>query len=333
MPLLRVLMLWVAKTFSKLFGVATVTFFGRAPSRDDDKVAAVGLLALLWPFTVVSLAVPGAAEVLIPLAPDDDAALRAISASLVIGVPAIVGLVVHTVQNQPEGGAAALRNVGMGYVYTPVVGALVLAVVVVVPAVKLGYLVRRFELEHLAVMVPEGGYDRLREHIQELLAAEGIATDVRDHPWLLRELFVGLSWAEGHIFRRGLSTRMQRLVCDSSDGWFEVTIHATDLTIVGDQEPVGAVFALLVEGIDPRTAYLSWDDASQRLEDDIARCQDDIAAGEPCDRERVADIAGRLRRLGLSPPEWNAIRGRLYRIEVASERLRAEAVRERAPRS
>lgn len=329
MPLLRLLTLWIAKTFGKLFGLATVTFFGRAPSRDDDKVAAVGLLSLVWPFTVVSLAVPDAAGVLIPFAPDDETALRVLSAALVVGLPVVVGLVVHTVQNQPDGKVAAVRNVGMGFLYTAVVGVLVVALVLVVPLVKLRYLVRRFELDHLAVMVPEGGYDRLREHIQELLAADGIATGVREHPWVVRQLFAGLSWTEGHIFRRGMATRMQRLVGDTPAGWFELTIHATDLSIIGDEEAVSTVYALLAERIDPRTAYLSWDDASQRVEDDIARCRDDIDAGSPCDRRHLADIAGRLRRLALSPEEWHAIRGQLYRVEADSERLRADAGRER----
>lgn len=326
--LVRMITLAIAKTFSKLFGLATITFFGRAPTRDDDKLGAIGLLSVTWPFMVVSMILPDAAEMFIPFAPDDDTALRAIAGALVLGIPAVVGGLVHSVQNQPDGKVNAARNVALGYMYTPVVGFLVIALVLVVPIVKISYLARRYELQHLAVMVPEDGYDRLREHIQEILDGDGIGTSLHEHEWVVRQLFAALSWTEGRIFRRGMATRMQRLVGYADGRRFELTIHATDLSIIGEHEAVSSVFGLLAERLDPRVAYLSWDDASQQVEDEIARCRDEIDAGDACDRKRLEDLARDLRQMALSPPEWNAIRHRLYRVEIDSERLRADAARE-----
>lgn len=328
MAVVRMLTLWVAKTFSKMFGLATITFFGRVPSRDDDKLGAAGLLAVTWPAAVVAVVVPDVAEMLIPFAPDDETLLRALAIALVVGIPIVVGILVHMVQNQPDGIRPALVNVAMGFVYTPVIAALVIALVVVVPIVKFSYIVRRLEVQHLAVMVPEDGYDQLREHIRDVLGAEGIETELREHPWVIRQIFAAMSWTEEHIFRRGMTTRMQRLLGKAAGGDFELTIHATDLSVVGKEEAVSTVFALLAERIDPRVAYLSWDDESQRLEDEIAKCRDQLDAGEACEREHLQGLSQELRALALSPPEWNAIRHQLYRVEIDSERLRADARRE-----
>jgi hypothetical protein len=72
MPIFRFVVYGIAKTLSKVFGLATMAFFGRMPSRDDDKLAGVGLIAVSWVPVVVAIFWPALAEFIIPFAPDDE---------------------------------------------------------------------------------------------------------------------------------------------------------------------------------------------------------------------------------------------------------------------
>jgi hypothetical protein len=147
-------------------------------------------------------------------------------------------------------------------------------------------------------------------------------------------VFAVLSWTEARIFRRGVSTRMSVIRGELPDaGWFEVAVHATDITIIGPRTPSTRVTALLLEELDPRLIYFTWDDAAQELEDIIRSCQDRIEAGELCGETELDDLVRRLQKLELSRDEWHTLRHSLARVQIANERLRAEqATRSGTPR-
>ena len=324
MPLFRLVMLAIAKTFSKLFSVATVTFFGRAPTRDDDKLGMVGVLSLIWLSALVSVAFPGVAETLIPFLPDDEALLRGVAIALAVLLPPIVGIIISQVQNQPDTRRNVVKHLIFGYGYATVIGLLTVALVLVVPVVKASELARRYELQHLAVMVPPDRHDDFREHVTEVMSRHGHAVHEEPQPAPVRGLFKGLARTESRIFRRGLDVQMRRLVVDIDGERCQLTLHATDLSILAPRETASQAFGLLADEIDPRVVYFSWDDASQRVEDEVRRCLDEIDAGRPCARDQIASLVEELRGVGLEPSEWNAVRRQLYRIECASERLRAQ---------
>ena len=325
MPVFRLVMLAIAKTFSKLFSVATVTFFGRAPTRDNDKLGLVGVLSLMWLGAVVSVAWPEAAETLIPFLPDDEAVLRGVAITLALVLPPIVGVTISRVQNQPDTRRNLLKHLLFGFGYATFIGLLTVSLVLVVPVVKASQLARRFDLQHLAVMVPPDGHDDFRDHVTEVMSRHGHDVREEPHPAVVRWLFRSLARTEARIFRRGLDVQMRRLVADIGGERCELTLHATDLSILAPRETASHAFALLAEELDPRVVYFSWDDASQRIERAICRCRDEIDAGRPCDREHLEQLAVDLRQVGLEPPEWNAVRRQLYRVECDSERLRQQA--------
>ncbi len=324
MPLFRLVMLAIAKTFSKLFSVATVTFFGRAPTRDDDKLGMVGVLSLVWLGALVAVAVPTVAETLIPFLPDDETLLRGVAIALAVLLPPAVGITISRVQNQPDTRRNMLVHVALGYAYATVIGLLTLALVLVVPVVKASELARRYDLQHLAVMVPPDRHDDFRAHVTEVMSRHGHALHEEPQPAPVRGLFKGLAHTESRIFRRGIDVQMRRLVADIDGERCQLTLHATDLSILAPRETASRAFALLADELDPRVVYFSWDDASQRVERAVCRCLDEIDAGRPCAREDVESLVEELRGVGLEPPEWNAVRRQLYRVECASERLRAQ---------
>jgi hypothetical protein len=310
-----------AKTFTKIFGIATITFLGRVPSRDDDKIALVGLLSITWFALLVVLVVPSAAELVMPGLPDDDTLVRFLAAGAALLLPLVNGLVVSRVHNQQ---GSLIRHLGLGFVYSSVIGALVLGIIVTVPIVRGSYLVRRFDVKNLAVMVGEDAYEDVLEAIRTALHEEGIETEVSETNPALRRMFGGLAWVLGRIFRREHIAHDMRSVTGTLPGGddFEIILHATDISIIGHKRETTAVAAVLSERLEHPQLYFSWDDDSQEVEDRIEELRDNVHNGGSVNDDEIDRLRRRLRDVELSTEEWNAIRRLLYRLEV--ERLRAE---------
>jgi bifunctional non-homologous end joining protein LigD len=245
-----------------------------------------------------------------------------------IALPPLIGLVIAFLHNR-GGGPSKPAHALYGYGYAPVVSLLVVALVVVVPVVKAGYLLRRFELERMAVLVEEGRFEQARDALLAILERHGIAARVERANPAIRWVFGGLVWVEGRIFRRGLPTDMAVIRGEIDElGWFEITLHATDITIIGRQPASTRLVALLSEELDVRTVYFSWDDDSQAIEDEIRACRGELDSGTPCDRDRLEALRRRLWSLELSREQWNALRCQLLLVERDNERLRAEQGRQ-----
>lgn len=321
MPLFRLVAMAVAKVFSKVFGLATITFFGRAPSRDDHILGFVGLVSITWLVGPVAIVQPDVIELAVPFLGDDESLLRAVAIGVTLGLPLVVGYAVSRIHNQPGTHRSTLLTTLAGYAYAPAIGLLVVGLVLIVPVVKGRELVRRNELAHLSVMVDDDGFEAFADHVHDLL--EQVGDDVRDseHAAPVRWLFAGLAKVEGRIFRRGFSPRMDRVLVEVDGDTVEVTLHSTDISVLGGSVPARRIWAWIAEELDPRRAYATWDDESQAVEDEVRACMDRIDEGDPCTSEELDELAARMRELALSAPEWNAIRRQVYRVALASARM------------
>jgi hypothetical protein len=326
MPVFRMVSLAFAKTFSKLFGLATITFFGRAPSRDDDKIGIIGLLSISWVFVVVAVFVPALAELMLPFLPDDEAVLRGVAISGAVAIPPVIGVLVTRLENRISGARAVAREVVFSYGYAAMIGLLMVALVVVVPVIKISYIFRMFDLKHIAVMIAPEHFGDILDEIRDALARHGIETEVGDPQRPILWVFQGLVFVEGKIFRRTMSRRMKVISghIDGDDRWFEVTLHATDISVIGRKEETTYIMAILSEELDERNVYFSWDDSSQALEDRIRHAQDALEDGRDLDPDIITGLCADLRELALSTEEWNAIRRQIYKLERDLYRARLE---------
>lgn len=323
MPLVRSLVMGLAKLLSKLFGLATVTFFGRMPSRDSDKMALVALLSVTWLVALAALVHPDVVAPL-PWVPRDDASRRLLALGAVLALPVVNGVIISRVHNREGGLGDTLRQLTAGYLHTSIIGAVVVATALVVPIVKANYFVRRFEPQHLMVMIPRGDYDDAHEHLLELLERHDASPRrTRANP-LVRWLFRGLAFVVGRIFRRDVASEMRVIRGELGEGgWYEITLHATDITILGRDRETSLLLPLLADEIDERVVYFTWDDASQAVEDRMRDARQRLEDGEEVDPDEVADLADEVRGLGLDKEEWDAIRRNLYRLERDIHRQRA----------
>jgi hypothetical protein len=321
-PLVRFLVVGIAKILSKVFGLATMTFFGRMPSRDADKMAIVALLSLTWLVALAGIAVPDLAEML-PGMPDDDTTRRLIALATVLTIPLVNGVVISRVHNRDGGARDLLVQLVAAYPYTAIIGGVVSAVVVTVPIVKANYLVRRFETKHLMVMIPEGRYDDAFEHMIDLLEDHDASPQRAQANPMIRGMFRALTFVIERIFRRDIATDMRVIRGEvGDDGWYEITMHATDITILGRDTQTSMLLPVLADELDERILYFTWDDESQEIEDRMSAIRQRFADGEEVDPDEVAELAEEVRGLGLDKEEWDALRRNLYRLERDLYRLR-----------
>jgi hypothetical protein len=317
MGLVRFVAYGLAKTLSKVFGLATMAFFGRMPSRDDGRMAFVGLVSISWIPVLAAIVYPPLGEFLIPFAPEDETILRVIAIVLAIAMPAAVGTLVATLHNHEDSSVPhRLKHVLHGYWYTPVIAFAVTGVILTVPFVKSSHILQRFDVQRLLVMIPEGTYDAALDHIVESLRRRGVTAEVSEPSPVIGRMFRLLGFVLGHIFDRDVADQLMVVSGhDADDGWFEVNVHAADLSIVGKEKQTCRIHAILAEELDERQVYFTWDDDSQALEDRMRDIREQVEADEEPDLDEVRQLAEDLATLRLDKEEWNNVRRNLYRLE------------------
>jgi hypothetical protein len=315
--LVRFVVFGIAKTLSKVFGLATMAFFGRMPSRDDDRMALIGLASITWIPVLVAIAFPPLAEIMIPFAPEDETILRWLAVGFAVIIPAAVGGLVATLHNHEDASRRhRLRHVVAGFWYTPIIGFAVTGVIVVVPFVKTSHLVQRFDVQRLLVMIPEGTYDEAVDHIVASLERRGIEARIEEPSRPIGWMFRLLGYVLGHIFDRDVADRLQVIRGEDADGgWFEINVHAADLSVIGKEKQTCRIHAILAEELDERHVYFTWDNDSQALEDRMRDLRVQLEEGEEPDLDDVRQLAEDLATLRLDKEEWNNVRRNLYRLE------------------
>ncbi|QBI18274.1 hypothetical protein ER308_00930 [Egibacter rhizosphaerae] len=325
---IRLIALAISKTFSKLFGLATITFFGRMPSRDDTKIAAVGLLSLAWIVLPVAVLFPEVGELVLPFLGGDEQLVRTVAAVLLVLVPAVVGGLTAFTVNHRVAGRSTVGQILKGYVYAPIIAVLVVAVLLVVPIVKLRQVARLRDVRHQTIMVRDDDLAECRDRVEAILQRVGLSTRRTEAELPIRALFRGLAWVLSDIFDRKLDGGMLQLTVGVDEREVELTVHGTDLTAVGPRREVAYVMALLNEGISEAPLYLTWDAPGQDLEDRMLALREALERGEPVDERALGRIAEELRWLALGTEAWDAVRRRLFVLERDAARHRAgETVR------
>lgn len=323
-PLLRLIPLAIAKSLSKLFGLATVFFFGRAPSRDDHKFALVGLLSVTWCALLVGIAFPRLAETMLPFLPDEDMVLQATALGLVLVIGPVIGLVIARTTNRKETGSRLMLTALQGYGFAFVIGLLTLALIIVVPIVKISHLLRNLEMHHIPVMVPAQGFDDVERRILKILRDNGFDVQVdRENP-ILRTIFRVLVWVEAKVFRREMSGRLSVIRAEVEDGPLIVELHPTDISVRARNDQASYVFALIADSLDERHLYFTWDAPAQEIEDRIRKAREAAESGDPPDDREIAALAQEVRTLGLDPEQWNALRRQVHQLEAQALRGRHE---------
>ncbi|UCZ52405.1 hypothetical protein LGQ02_16400 [Bacillus shivajii] len=316
MPLFRFLLTGIAKMLSKVFSMATLTFFGRVPSKDDSKISLMGLLSLYWVYVLVSIFFPKLAKYFIPFLAEDESIIRMISATILVVLPLLIGYMSSKLENRDKG-KSTLKQMVMGYPYTFILGILSTFLLIFIPMLKIPNMMKGHIQTQFALMVEEGKYDDVLEDVCLILNAKEIETSIHSPRKTTWTVFMTLSYVLEHIFNRQMAKKMKYIYAVLNEKKVVITLHATDLSILGERDEVYYMKHLLSEELEPNHLYFSWDDSVQKIEDRIKKYKHLIAShsGEGVKIGEIEELATLLREKPLSNEDWNAVRRQIYKLE------------------
>ncbi|WP_280771019.1 hypothetical protein [Salipaludibacillus daqingensis] len=314
MPFIRILLTGIAKLLSKVFSMATLTFFGRIPTQDSSIISFMGIASLYWLYIAASVLFPDLAEMFIPFIPDDETLIRIISIALAILLPLSVGFASTKIENRDKD-FSFVKQLLMGFPYSFILGSLSMLLVVIIPLLKLPSLLKMHRQEQFAIMIRKGKYDKVLDEITSILKDYDLHVSIHDPKKPVWYCFVVLSFVLEHIFNKKISKKMNYINVEIDNETVEVTIHATDISILGPKNEVLQVKHILSEELKPEHLFFSWDDSVQQIEDEINQLNHKVEKGESFEWDKLQDITARLRRSSLENEDWNAIRRQIYKLE------------------
>ncbi|WP_088032886.1 hypothetical protein [Evansella clarkii] len=325
MPIIRVLLTGLAKLLSKVFSMATLTFFGRVPSKDDSKISFMGLLSLYWIYISLSVIFPDLAEYFIPFLPDDDMIIRIIALLIWVLIPLVIGYTSTKLENRhPD--HSRVKQTLMGFPYALVLGLLSMALIIVIPILKMPNYMKRHVQEQFAIMIREGKYEDVLDEIVDILESHDLKAEVKDTEKVARWTFMVLTRVMERIFNNNFDKKMKYIKVKGYDDGATITLHATDLSIVGPKKAVYFLKHVLSEEIEPENLYFTWDDPIREKEEEIRNIKNRIKEKEETedDLDRMHAITRELRETPMSNEDWNSVRRQLYKLEIDYYKNRVE---------
>ena len=289
--LLALLLRSAGRLLNTAFGWATVMLFGRVPEDRQIYLSIAAFGSVLWLAALVGIAVPGAATFLLAFVtlPDwvDRGWIRIAMLIAAMVLPAIVGVISLRMVDgaaRPQGVSATTRTVLRGYPYTAGLALTLLVMTLFAPILKIRNLARRWETQHVPIMVEPADYRSVVDDIQNALKAGGVPTERRRASWMLRFPTKILM-----LFARSAVGRMaaDEMTTLAGEG-VEVLLHPSDLVISGRAMQAAHVRAVLAEQLTVTRAYLTWDKQANEFEDRIRAVWRELAAG----RRAAAVAAG-----------------------------------------
>ena len=313
----------VGRIVQMAFGWATVMLFGRVPQSKQLLLAGVSLGAILWVVTLVGVALPDVGTWLVAFvpAPDfiDEDLIRLVMLVLAIVLPLGVGLgglLLMDPDDRPAGIGGKVVQVLRGYPYAAVLALVFLFLLVVAPIFKLRSMIKRWEDAHIPIVVKPGGYEQMVAQLEAAIDAAGLDLARARAPRVLEAPSKLLAAVGGESVRRLVPDRIVMLKAPS----LEVTIHPSDISMVGSKEGVARARAAVASRLTDTEAYMTATKEAQQIEDVLRNLHaaPDHEAAIPA----LTAVDEQLARLVVPHEEWEV----LYRqrLQVERDLLRAE---------
>lgn len=312
-PLLAFVGRFIGKFLNMAFSWASVMLFGRVPGSKQLLLSGISLGAIAWIAVLLGVAVPSVGTFLLAFVPLPDRVdegwvrlamlIAAVLLPLLIGIG---GLFLLEPGDRPKG-LGLLTAVLRGYPYAAVLALVLITMLIVAPIRKVRSLIKRWEDEHMPILIQPGGYDEVATDLERALDAAGLEIGRGRAPWIL-ELPSRLLAAVG-----GSSVR--RLVPDKlfvlKNRRLEVTLHPSDVVMSGRREYVARARAAIATRMTFTAAYMTSAKESQQVEDVLRALAEGRAPGGA-----LAAVDERLASLTIPHDEWEV----LYRQRLQVER-------------
>jgi hypothetical protein len=232
------------------------------------------------------------------------------------------GLMLMDPADRPKGIGGKALQILRGYPYAGVLAVVIVFLLVVAPIFKLRTIIKRWEDAHIPIIVKPDGYEQVAAELEQAVDSAGLNLQRARAPRVLEAPSRLLAVVGGESVRRLVPDRLVMLKARA----LEVTIHPSDVAVVGSKEAVARARAAVADRLTKTEAYLTVAEEAQEIEDELRGLRgidvtDTAARAEAV--ETLKSIDARLSRLVVPYEEWEV----LYRqrLQVERDLLRSEA--------
>lgn len=259
-------------------GWATILLFGQVPESRRMLLSFITLGSLAWIGTVLGVLLPDVGAFLVAAIPAPEGAEDWIRLAMLVAallLPLLIGiggLLILDPADRPKGGAMIVQ-VLRGYLYAPVLAAVLAFLFVEAPVRKARTMVKRWQVAHVPMIVKPGGYDAVRADLTQALESAGLGLEQRTPS---RGLVVParLLAAAGGSGVAGLVP--DELVMLASRE-LEVLIYPSDVSVSGEKQALARARVAIASRLPFTEAYLTASREAQRIEDRLAAIAKRIA--------------------------------------------------------
>jgi hypothetical protein len=326
-PLLAFIGQFLGKFLNMAFSWASVMLFGRVPASKQLLLSGISLGAIAWLAVLIGVLLPTVGTFLLAFVPlpdwVDEGWVRVAMLVAAVVLPLLIGiggLFLVERRARPSGGQRVIA-VLRGYPYAAVLALVLVTMVIVAPVRKVRSIIKRWEDQHMPVVIQPDGYDEVAADLECALDGAGMEIGRARAPWIL-ELPSRLLAAVG-------GTSVRRLVPDQlfvlQNRSLEVTLHPADVVMSGRREYVARARAAIATRMTFTAAYMTSAKESQQVEDVLRAISKGQAPGGA-----LAAVDERLATLTIPHEEWEV----LYRqrLQVERDLRRAADRRDHGPR-
>jgi hypothetical protein len=307
---------FAGKVVNALLSWATVLLFGSVERSKQTVLTLVALGAVVWVVLVLGVLIPDIGAFLLVAVPIpdfiDETIIRLAMLVAAVLVPlAVGGAVLYLVrpEDRPQGGALAL-GVLRGYPFTITLAVMIVFLAVVSAFRKVRAIAKRWETDHVPVVVKPGQYDRVLGQLHDVLGAAGLEVTVRTAPSVLSMPARILAKVAGSGLGEHVPDKLMLLVAPG----LEILVYPSDVAISGSKELLARSRAAIATLLTHAPAYMTMSPESQKLEDEIeAVVRPGAEASAPL---RLQAIDRQLARLTVPFDEWETV----YRERLQVER-------------
>jgi hypothetical protein len=268
--ILAVLARSAGKLLSTVFGWATMLLFGKVPEERQVHLSIMALGSVVWLVVFLGVLFPALGVWLLTFVPLpgwlNETWVRLLMIVATVLVPPGVGwtaLRMLDPEERPKEAAGRVKAVLKGYPYTLGLALTLVLMTLFAPFLKLRPLVRRWETQHVPVVVEANDYRDTVDRIQEALQEAGWRTERRQASWMLRVPTKVLTLLAGGAIENLVAEQLATLRGEA----LEVTLHPSDLVISGKEADVAGARAVLAEQLAFSCAHLTWTEEAQETED------------------------------------------------------------------
>jgi hypothetical protein len=185
----------------------------------------------------------------------------------------------------------------------------------------------RLKTEHVPIKLKENGYETVLHDLRDALNKNGVPVREQELPWYLKPPVMVMSLLAKSIVQ-GLVTPGAKML--RGDNGVSVVVHPTDLIITGPKTTAMHARAVITQRVPFTEAYLTWEEASQKIEDRVTdlwqqwRATPAAGPGDIVARlQKIEELKAELNKVDLPFEQWEVAYRELLQLqdEIVSGRL------------